>query len=239
MLDRRVMVNGTLVQELPVLVNPQEDRIEVDGKPLARRKTRQARKYLMVFKPRNVISTNRDPQGRKRVIDLVPHSQHLFCVGRLDADSTGLILLSDDGELCQRLTHPRYEIAKRYHVIVKGRVEPGVLDTLRRGVFLARPDGKGAVKARVKIVKLLRNASDRSELLITLTEGRNREIRRLLARVGHPVKRLRRVGLGPVSLKGLAPGQWRALNRAEVTALRKAVGLLPHKRPSQTKPDQG
>lgn len=218
-----VSVNGKIVTELPIFVDPQVDRIEVSGRPIARAGGRPRRVYLMVNKPRNVICTNRDPQGRSRVIDLVPHSERLFCVGRLDGDSTGLVLLSNDGQLCERLTHPRYEIPKTYRVTVRGKLEAEDVAKLERGIYLADRRKGGGARAQAERVELLKTDRDRTELQITLREGKNREIRRMLVRLGHPVKKLRRIALGPLRLKGVASGQWRALSQSEVRALRRAA----------------
>lgn len=230
----RVTVNGTRITELPAWVDPVEDRIELDGEAITQpRRTRKGnakKTYVMVHKPRRVISTNDDPEGRRRVIDLVdaPLRARFFPVGRLDADSTGLILLTDDGDLANRLTHPRYEIAKDYQVQVRGRLNEADLERLRKGLLLAT-DGRTR-KASVEAVRILgtetdRTRGDRTTLAIRLREGQNREIRRLLARLGLKVRRLKRVGIGPLRLKGLAIGEWRMLTPTELGKLRKAAGL--------------
>jgi pseudouridine synthase len=243
----RVTVNGERVASLPAWIDPYEDRVEVDGEPIA--KAKQATKkfatagkhYVMVHKPRGVISTNDDPEGRPRVIDLVemPGRVRLYPVGRLDADSTGLILLTNDGKLTHRLTHPSYGITKRYLVAVRGQVNDKDLEKLKRGLTLthhaadsAKAKPKKAAMESVRIVKREtdRQRGDRTTLSITLTEGQNREIRRLLARLGFKVRKLKRTALGPVRLKGLAPGQWRPLAREEVGALRRAAGLRGSKK---------
>lgn len=235
--EGRVRVNGDVVDTLPAWVDPRADLIEVDGRrvnhPSPRKGGGLKHTYLMVYKPRGVISTNDDPEGRKRVIDLIdaPLKARLFPVGRLDADSTGLILLTDDGELANRLTHPRFEVTKQYHVSVKGRIAEGDLDRLRRGLFLTeRRPGKPqtAKKAAMEQVRIVshevdRTRGDRTTLAITLREGQNREIRRLLARVGIKVRRLKRTAIGPLKLKGIAIGQWRPLTVTEVGMLRKAA----------------
>jgi pseudouridine synthase len=243
----RVTVNGTRITKLPAWVDPFEDRLALDGEPVAKPKASTAKfatagkAYLMVHKPRGVISTNDDPQGRKRLIDLipanaVPGNTRLYPVGRLDADSTGLILLTNDGELTHRVTHPSYGLTKRYLVSVKGRLVESDLARLRKGLHLTeqRPDKKpaerGTKKAAMESVRILRHETDRQRgdrttVSVTLTEGQNREIRRLLARVGLKVRKLKRTAVGPIRLKGLAPGDWRPLSREEVGALRRAVKL--------------
>lgn len=191
------------------------------------------RTYIMLNKPRRVISTTDDPEGRTHVLDLVNANfqARLFPVGRLDADSSGLILLTDDGELANRLTHPRYGVTKQYRVSVRGRVKDKDIDALRDGLYLAAKKGDGSAKrASVDDIKILqrekdRKRGDRTTLLMTLSEGQNREIRRLMARLGHKVRRLKRVAIGPLQLKGLSSGEWRTLRRGEVQMLYKASGL--------------
>ncbi|MCC6679383.1 MAG: rRNA pseudouridine synthase [Phycisphaeraceae bacterium] len=244
-----VFVNGRRVTQLPVFIDPERDRIEVDGQTVSepaggeksKRATRQTHTTIMLNKPRHVICTASDPQQRKTVLDLVPLEQRLFPVGRLDADSTGLILLTDDGELAQHLTHPSYEVPKQYRVSVRGRISDDDVEKLRRGLYLAPAPGnkkrttvagksRAAVKAAAEQVRVLRRFTDRTrgdgtELAITLREGRNREIRRMLARLGFKVRRLHRIAVGPLQLKGLAVGQWRRLTPLELGKLRKAAGM--------------
>ena len=237
----RVTVNGQRITALPAWVDPDNDRIEVDGEPVARpRKTTRGdvtHVYVMVNKPKRVVSTNSDPEGRTRVIDLVdlPGRTRLFPVGRLDADSTGLILLTNDGELTNRLTHPRYGVTKHYEVSVRGKLTKDDVQRLQDGLILA--DRKAELMGKKKTVKRAameqvrilgyetdRTRGDRTTLSVTLREGQNREIRRLLARLGIKVRKLKRTAIGPVRLKGLAVGQWRMLNAAELRALRRAAG---------------
>lgn len=232
-----VRVNGQVVAAMPAWVDPGKDRIEVNGHELARpRKTAAGTEHttLMLHKPRRVISTTRDDQGRTSVIDLVnwPGVARLFPVGRLDADSTGLILLTDDGELANRLTHPRYEVAKEYRVTVRGKLSQADLQKLRNGLMLSHQQaaGRGAKRAAVESIAVLKHETDRARgdrthLRIVLREGQNREIRRLVARLGFKVRKLKRTAIGPVKLKGLAAGQWRKLSAGELAALRKAAGL--------------
>ena len=235
----RVRVNGRRVLELPCLVDPAHDLIELDGEvlDLARAGSRaRPRIYLMLNKPKGVISTARDPGGRANVVDLVraavPRGDRVYPVGRLDADSTGLVLLTNDGELAHRLSHPSSGIAKEYSVAVQGALEPAALARLSKGMFLADPDRPegGAKRARMRevcVLKRMRNrrGGDLSLVSVTLTEGLNREIRRLFARVGIKVRSLERVALGPLRLGRLPPGRWRALDGEEVLALRRSVRL--------------
>ena len=263
----RVRVNGMTVAQLPAWVDEAHDRVEVDGVPLPNHRSRTGerldasprddapgvagggkRTYIMVHKPKGVISTADDDLGRRTVLDLVDaplaspsgsrgrHAPRLFPVGRLDADSTGLILLTDDGDLTQHLTHPRYEIEKRYLVTVRGTMTQEHLQELRDGLFLAdrrqrRRSTSGpaaATRAEVDRVVLLghdrdKARGDRTRLGITLSEGQNREIRRMIARIGFKVRNLKRMSIGPLKLKGLAPGQWRPLTPSELQRLQRAA----------------
>ena len=217
-----VTVNGKNVMRLPAFVDAVADDIRVSGRKIKRPRRNV---YVMLFKPRGYVCTARDPEGRKKAVDLVRHPtvDRLFTVGRLDLESSGLLLLTDDGELANILTHPRYEIHKGYDVTVRGSVEPEAVEKLRRGVFLADKEGK-ASRTRESSVVVLRRERDRTRLHIELREGRNRQIRRLCERVGHPVKKLRRTRLGPLRLKGLAVGEWRELTPGELSSLKRAAG---------------
>ncbi|MCG3177743.1 MAG: Ribosomal large subunit pseudouridine synthase B [Phycisphaerae bacterium] len=211
----RVQVNGQLVSRLPVLVEA-ADRITVDGRHLRREK----KVYFMLHKPRGVVCTNSDPAGRRRAVDLMKGvPERVFPVGRLDADSSGLLIMTNDGELSNRLTHPRYETAKTYEVQVDGRIEGPAMEKLIGGVRLAEG------KASADRVKLVRRSRNETVLQITLTEGRNRQIRRMLAKVGYEARRLRRVKVGRLELRGVGPGNFRPLTAAEVAELRRSAGL--------------
>ncbi len=230
--EGRVTVNGTVVDSLPAWADPVADRVCVDGQPI-RRPGRRGHEhfYILLNKPRNVVCTNSDPEGRKRAIDLIDHPARprLFCVGRLDADSVGLLVLTNDGELANRLTHPRYGIHKTYEVTVKGALQKDDIERLQRGLFLAErrsarsPDAPAASRTEPVRIRLLGRDRDRTHLEIQLREGRNRQIRRMLARLGHDVKLLRRVRMGPLKLSGIASGRWRPLTSVEVAALRRAA----------------
>lgn len=209
----RVTVNGRVVTTPVFNVDPDRDTVTVDGRPV-----RPERKvYLMLHKPPGYLSTVSDPQGRPTVLDLVPRIGRLYPVGRLDADSEGLLLLTNDGELTVLLTHPRYHVPKTYRVWVAGIPNQEDLGRLTRGVVLE--DGPTA-PARVRLVRAGRGEA---VLEITLFEGRKRQIRRMCEAIGHPVRRLVRVGLGPLRLGDLPPGRWRELRPDEVAALRRAA----------------
>jgi 23S rRNA pseudouridine2605 synthase len=203
----RVRVNGELVSD-PARDVAQSDRVEVDGKPVA---GVEPRAVYALHKPLGVLSTAKDTHGRRTVVELVPaRGLRLYPVGRLDADSSGLILLTNDGELANRLTHPRYEVPKTYLAhVAGGRVGEGALRALREGVDLE--DGLTA-PARARRVR-----SDEIEL--TIHEGRNRQVRRMCEAVGHPVLALQRIGFGALRLGELAPGAHRRLNEGEVGRL--------------------
>ncbi len=210
----RVRVNGRMAQ-IGQKADPERDRITCDGKPV---QVVREYTYIALHKPRGVLSDEGDGSGRRTtVLDLVPVPVRLFPVGRLDLRSEGLILLTDDGGLAHRLTHPRYEHTKEYHVCVSGHPDEQTLSTWRQGVFL---DGRKTAPAKVSI---LRSEKEQTWLRIVLREGRKRQIRRVGAMLGYPVHQLIRVRIGSLQLGALKPGQWRRLTHQEVAALRAMV----------------
>jgi len=209
----RVEVDGEFVTELGRKVDPAVHKIQVDGVVLAKQK----RVYFALNKPVGVVSTNSDPDGRTRVIDLIKSNERLYPVGRLDRTSEGLILVTNDGELANRLTHPRYGVEKIYRVRVVGKPTAEALAKVRKGVYLS----EGV--ARVSSIQVKRRYKQSTELEIVLQEGLNREIRRILARVGHKVVQLKRVSIGPIRLGTMPAGAHRMLSRDEVQALRRAT----------------
>ncbi len=207
---RRVTVDGR-VAELGQSADPATQRILVDGQPVRLPTTHT---YVALNKPRGVVSTMSDPEGRRTVRELVALPERIYPVGRLDTDSEGLILLTDDGELTQQLTHPRYRHPRIYRVLVEGIPTAETLERWRRGVQLdTRP-------ARFDQVIAERTDEGRTWLRVTVHEGRNHLVRRVAAALGHPVVRLIRVAMGPVRLGDLPPGQWRRLTSEEVAALK-------------------
>ena len=207
----RVEVDRRVAAELGTRVDPASQQIRVDGVPLPTARL----EYFAVNKPPGVVCTSRDPSGRTRVIDLLPtKAARLFTIGRLDLSSEGLILVTNDGELANRLTHPRYGVAKTYRVTVAGRPTREVLTKLQRGVHLAEGF------ARAERVEVKSHHKESTVLEMVLREGKNREIRRILARVGHKVLRLTRTAVGPVRLGTLPLGGVRRLTHEEVKALR-------------------
>lgn len=212
----RVSVNGQVVTELGFKVDPRRDQIQVDGQPLPRQA--EALVYLLLNKPRGVLSSASDDRGRKTVLDLVDVPERVYPVGRLDLQSDGLVLLTNDGNLTKKLTHPRYRIEKEYQVLVRGHPSTPTLERWRKGGLEVegRPVG-GAV------VEIMNQEGDNTWLRIILTEGRKREIRRVADALAHPVISLTRVRLGPIKLGRLKPGHWRHLTAAEVQRLIVAV----------------
>lgn len=215
--EGRVEVNGKVVTEQGRRVNPERDTIRVDGSRIPPPRRHQ---YLVLNKPRGVVSTMEDPEGRRTLADLLPRkSERLFHVGRLDTDTEGLILLTNDGEFANRMSHPRYRVPKTYLTEVAGLVEPRTLRRLEKGLRL----DDGPVKPDK--VKLISRGESRSLLAITLHEGRNRIVRRMMDAVGHPVDRLARTGIGPVRLGQLTIGTARELTREELGALLDLVDM--------------
>ena len=209
--DGRVTVNG-VAAELGQKADPRRDRLEVDGRPVS--VAPPAKLYIVVHKPAGVVSTTRDERGRSTVRDLVPLSGRLYPVGRLDRWSEGLVLLTNDGDLTNHLTHPRYGHAKVYHVCLEGYLDEKALQRWREGVFL---EGKRTTRAKAS---LLRHEEDHTWVRVVLREGRKRQIRRVAAMLGHPVRRLIRVRIGSVHLGDLEPGQWRHLTKQELGQLK-------------------
>jgi 23S rRNA pseudouridine2605 synthase len=209
----RVSVDGKVVRELGTKIDEHGPEVCVDGQPLHAERA----VHWLVNKPRGVLCTNHDPAGRPRAIDLVPHvPQRVYTVGRLDEDSEGLLLLTNDGDLAHRLMHPRFGVDKTYVVQVAGRPTREDLQKLLQGVWLS----DGHVKARH--VRRLKSQGESTWLEIVLSEGKNREIRRMLARLNHKVLRLKRTAIGPVMLGRLVVGRSRPLSKDELSRLRRA-----------------
>ena len=208
--EGQVFVNGQPVRVLGSKIDPDRDAVAVDGQPVV-----VGRKvYIALHKPAGVLCTNRDTHGRKRAIDLLPHSlPRLFTVGRLDKDTEGLLLLTNDGTFSLRLTHPRYKISKTYLVEVEGELKNTEIVRLLEGV---RSEGE-----LLRADKILQGGTRNhvTELRLVLSQGRKRQIRRMMAAVGHPVKRLVRLAVGPVALGNLRTSQWRYLTHEEVQQL--------------------
>ena len=231
-LQGRVTVDGQVVRELGTQHRPPPRKIAVDGEPI--RLERMV--YYAVNKPKGYVSTNHDPSGRPRVVDLLPEiPQRVYTVGRLDEMSTGLMLLTNDGELANRLAHPKFGVEKLYRAVVAGSPDREILTKLTEGIWLAEG------KVRAKRVRVVGRKGEATVLEMVLAEGKNREVRRMLARLGHKVMTLTRVAVGPITLKGLVPGEYRPLSSHEVELLHKgAEGIVvtPVKF-SEPKPSRG
>jgi 23S rRNA pseudouridine2605 synthase len=225
----RVTVDGETVRELGTRVDLDQQAVTVDGQPIHAEKLA----YWLVNKPRGHLCTNHDPSGRPLAVDLVPHvPQRVYTVGRLDEDSEGLLLLTNDGDLAHRLMHPRFGVEKTYLVQVAGRPGRDDIEQLLKGVWLS----EGHVRATE--VKRLKTQGQSTWLRIVLSEGKNREIRRMLARLGHKVMRLKRIAIGPVGLENLRPGKSRRLSGPELGRLRRAASQAPPSA-SQARPPGG
>lgn len=209
----KVSVDDQIVTELGVKIDPARQRIEIDGVVLRPERTRL--RYYLLHKPRGVVCTNERREARMRAIDLItdPDKGRIYTVGRLDEDSQGLILLTNDGEFANRVAHPRYGVNKTYSVKLRGRVESDAIDKVRKGVRLS--EGRTAPS----FVKVLKRTNEWSLITITLNEGKNREVRRVFASVGYNVLQLRRTHIGALSDRSLKEGQWRPLLREEVREL--------------------
>ncbi len=217
--DGRVTVNGRTVRRLGTCADPIADDVRVDGRRVARP---GRRRYLLVHKPRGYVTTRSDPQRRRTVLDLIPRVRdYVYPVGRLDYDSEGLLLLTNDGELAAVLTHPRHGVPRVYEATVRGVPTAAKLRRLAMGVAV---DRRRTAAADVRLMPRPRAArADQSRIRIVLREGRNRQVRRMFDAIGHPVLRLRRTALGPLRLRGLKPGETRDLSEAELGAVRRAV----------------
>jgi 23S rRNA pseudouridine2605 synthase len=218
-----VRVNGQVPPASGLLIDPERDRVTINGraiKPVTRHR------YIVLNKPLGVITTAKDESSRTTVLDVVGDEgkggHRLFPVGRLDADTSGLLLLTDDGDLAYRLTHPGYKVAKEYIAFVTGNPSTADVETLRRGVKL--DDGLTA-PADVEVLRITPGSRESgiAEVRVVIREGRHRQVRRMLHAVGHKVQSLRRVGFGPLKLGRLKVGGWRVLGEAEVAALQRAV----------------
>lgn len=220
----RVAVNGQVIRTLGAKADPDRDSIAVDG----RRLRFDARpRYIVLNKPRGYVTTRTDPQGRRTVMDLLHDvREYVYPVGRLDYDSEGLLLLTSDGDLAARLTHPRHGVERVYEAIVAGVPDADALERLRRGVVI---DGRPTAPAGVRATGTVhRGRQATTRLTLTLREGRNRQVRKMCAAVGHPVRQLTRVRIGPIRLANLPPGRWRDLTSREIDDLK---SMRPSRQP--------
>jgi pseudouridine synthase len=216
--EGRVQVNGATVITPGTRIDPQRDRVTVDAQPV---QLATQHVYIMLHKPTGYVSTVTDQQRRPTVLDLVPEELRrlrLYPVGRLDLDTSGLLLLTNDGEFALRMTHPRYATEKRYEALIKGHPSAQALRALREGVSITEDDGR-MFRTSPAQVRVLRHVGGESWLELIIHEGHKRQVRRMLEVVGHPVHQLVRVAVGPLTLKGLPVGSWRYLTPDEVRAL--------------------
>jgi len=214
----RVRVNGSIVTTQGTRIDPEHDRISVDGKPVP---GSVAHVYILLHKPAGYVCTVSDEHGRPTVLDLLPQELRkvrVYPVGRLDADTSGLLLLTNDGDFAQHVAHPRHATTKRYEALVKGCLTAEALNALRAGVVITEDDG-GHHTTAPAVVSILYHVADDCVITLTLHEGRKRQVRRMLTAVGYPVLQLTRVAVGTLTLKGVASGKWRYLTEAEVEEL--------------------
>ncbi len=213
--DGRVRVNGKIVRELGTKADPSVDRIEVDGRPLVQPNLR----YIMLNKPSGYITTVSDERSRRTVMDLVETKDRVYPVGRLDRETEGLLLLTNDGTLANRITHPRYELDKEYQILTHLRPSEATMAAIRKGV---KVDGTLIVP---KEFRMLRETAEGIEMKLVIHEGLNRVVRKMMDQYEIEIARLRRTRIGPLSMAGVRAGQWRDLRAAEIGGLYEAVGL--------------
>ncbi len=216
--DGRITVNGETVDQLGAMADPEKDHIKVDGKLLVPHDT--AKYYYAFNKPRNVVSTMSDPEGRPCVGELIKQiKKHLFPVGRLDFDAEGLMLLTNDGQLAEKLSHPRNKIPRTYLVKVRGKPDERLLSTIKKGMSLGEGDRLGEV--RWKVIKQQKTTT---WIQLLLYEGKKNEIKRIFFRLRHPVRKIRRIRFGPIALGKLPVGSWRSLTDTELSKIRALMG---------------
>jgi 23S rRNA pseudouridine2605 synthase len=225
--EGRVTVNGEVVTELGSRADAGKDHIKVDGKLITRAETHR---YILLYKPKEVMTTVEDPQGRRTVIDLVRGvRERIYPVGRLDFHSEGLVLLTNDGDLAFKVSHPKHGSVKTYHVKVRGVPEQRIVEKLERGITI---EGKRTLPCEISRMKTTGRNDDEgnSWFEVKLREGRTQQIRKMFQAVGHPVSKLRRVAIGPISDPKLTPGVWRELTKQEVRMLETMQDAKPTKR---------
>ena len=209
----RVRVNGEIIEELGTKVRPGLDQVSVDNRPI---ELEEEGVYILLNKPRGYVTTLDDEFNRPKVMDLIKGvEERVYPVGRLDRDTEGLLLLSNDGALTHKLTHPSFEVEKTYQALVKGRLRPDEIEAFRRGLMI---DGVRTYPAGLRV---LRESGDQSLIEVVIHEGRNRQVRKMCQEINHPVVDLRRISFGPLDLGGLRPGEYRPLTGDELDLLRK------------------
>lgn len=212
--DGRVQVNGKTVRELGTKADPERDDIRVDGR---RVKSAERKRYILLYKPTGYITTRSDEKRRRTIVDLLGGvREYVYPAGRLDYDTEGVLLLTNDGDLAAALTHPRHGVERTYEALVAGMPDDAALERLRTGIPL---DGKRTLPAEAELLNRSRGDED-GVLRLTIREGRNRQVRRMCEAVGHPVQKLKRTSFGPLRDRFLKPGTWRDLTAAEISLLR-------------------
>jgi 23S rRNA pseudouridine2605 synthase len=224
-----VKVNGHVVDTLPAFVDPEFDTVTVRGRKLAP----AAKVYYLLNKPKGVICTNSDPEGRPLAIDLIGAKARIFCVGRLDIDTTGLIILTNDSELANRLTHPKYELPKTYVARLRGSITAEATESLKKGVWFAEG------KTQVSGLKVLKRSAKESLVQMTISQSLNPQLRRLFLTVGFKVLALRRSQIGKITDHGLTTARWRLLTAAEVNYLRAATKEAKPRRRAGAQAEEG
>jgi pseudouridine synthase len=218
----RVQVNGHTVTALGTKADPDVDEIKVDGRRI---RAQKRKRYILLYKPRGYITSRNDPEQRPTVLDLLRGvKEYVYPVGRLDYDSEGLLLLTNDGELAARLTHPRHEVDKVYHARVRGLPDDHALERLAKGVTI---DGRRTAPAKARFVDPPhKRTGEQTTIELAIHEGRQRQVRKMFDAIGHPVVRLKRVRIGPIDDPDMPPGHWRELTPQEVLRLRRACQLV-------------
>lgn len=236
MRDGRVSVNGHVVVDLGTKADPERDDIRVDGRRI---KARERARYVLLNKPRGYVTTRSDPQRRPTVIELLGGvREYVYPVGRLDFDSEGLLLLTNDGELAAKLTHPRHEVARVYEARVRGVPDARAMERLERGIVI---DDRRTAPATVRLVREVQEGRhDQAVIEVTIREGRNRQVRKMCEAVGHPVFSLRRTRIGPIADPRLPVGGWRDLTPKEVAALQRVAASIEaaHEAPEPPQPSK-
>lgn len=225
----RVTIDGVVADNLGVRVDPATQKVAVDGE----RVKLQVKKFYLLNKPKGYLCTNSDPSGRPRVIDLLPEMEtRLFSVGRLDENTEGLLLVTNDGELAHRLAHPRFQVERVYRVVVAGHPTGELLEQLQKGLYFAEG------KFRLRHAKKVKTQGQSTLLEVVITEGQNREVRRMFARVGHKVMSLQRIQFGPLRLANMEPGEYRPLRPQELDRLHELIAAagIPKRRPRRETP---
>ncbi|MGE4286652.1 MAG: pseudouridine synthase [Phycisphaerae bacterium] len=214
-LEGEVRVNRKVVDELPAFADPEKDTITCRGKRIEP----ENKVYFLLNKPKGYLCTSHDPFNRRKAIDLVPVSQRVFCVGRLDADTTGAIIITNDSELANRLTHPRYELPKTYEIKVAGELDGETIERLKKGVWLSegRTERSG--------MRIIHRGHNETVVEMTIRQGKNRQVRRMFARLGYKVKKLKRSKIGVITLDGVGLGNFKPLTGRQLSYLRKATKL--------------